>query len=408
MNLKLKDEPSLEPSVVEIEKLVYGGDGLARVNGQVVLVPFVLPGESVRTRTERVKTGLLRGRDAEILIAGADRVTPQCEYFGDCGGCQYQHSSYEAQVQHKRSILLETLARLGGINSPPEVSIVTAEPWHYRNRIQLHFNGRDMGFHKLGSHQLCKIDHCPISSPVLNEVVQKLSVACRQNGWPEFLKSLEVFTNESEVQLNVMESDRPVAARFFEWCAELIPQFAPGSIQYRAVDHDFRISGGSFFQVNRFLHDQLVSEAIGGLTGKTAVDLYAGVGLFTLPLAKQYEKVDAIERGGHAFGDLQFNARVARANVSSEKGSAEEYLRRLQDAPELVLADPPRTGLGKDATGELLRLKAPHLVIISCDPTTLARDLKKLLAVYKLDSLTLVDLFPQTYHLETIAKLTLL
>ncbi len=408
MNLKLKDGPSPEPSVVEIEKLVYGGDGLARVNGQVVLVPFVLPGESVRTQTERVKTGLLRGRDAEIVVPAADRVTPSCEYFGDCGGCQYQHSSYEAQVQHKRSILLETLARLGSISTAPEVKIITAEPWNYRNRVQLHFDGRKMGFHRPGSHQLCAIDHCPISSPVINEVIQKLSVASRQNAWPDFLRSLEVFTNETDVQLNVLESDRPVAARFFEWCAELIPQFAPGSIQYRAVDQTFRISGGSFFQVNRFLHDQLVTESIGGMSGKSAVDLYAGVGLFTLPLAKQFEKVDAVERGGHAFGDLQFNARSVGANIASEKGSAEDYLRRLQDAPQLVLADPPRTGLGKDATNELLRLQAPNVVIISCDPTTLARDLKKLLTVYHLDSLTLIDLFPQTYHLETIAKLTLL
>ncbi len=408
MNLKLKDGPSPEPSVVAIEKLVYGGDGLARVNGQVVLVPFVLPGESVRTQTERVKTGLLRGKDAEILVPAADRVVPGCEYFGDCGGCQYQHSSYEAQVQHKRSILLETLARLGGISNPPEVQLVTAEPWNYRNRVQLHFDGRKMGFHKFGSHQLRAIDHCPISSPVINQVIQKLSVASRQNAWPDFLRSLEVFTNETDVQLNVLESDRPVASRFFEWCAELIPQFAPGSIQYRALDQDFRISGGSFFQVNRFLHDQLVTEAIRGMSGKSAVDLYAGVGLFTLPLAKQFEKVDAVERGGHGFGDLQFNARSSGANIASEKGSAEDYLRRLQDAPELVLADPPRTGLGKEATGELLRLQAPNLVIISCDPTTLARDLKKLLAVYHLDSLTLIDLFPQTYHLETIAKLTLL
>ena len=174
------------------------------------------------------------------------------------------------------------------------------------------------------------------------------------------------------------------------------------------MDHNFRISGGSFFQVNRFLHNQLVSEAIGDASGKTAVDLYAGVGLFTLPLARQFEKVEAVERGGHAFGDLQFNARAAGLTIVSEKGSAEEYLHRLEHAPDLVLADPPRTGLGKDATGELLRLKAPRVVIISCDPTTLARDLKKLLTIYRLDSLTLVDLFPQTYHLETIAKLTLL
>ena len=406
MNLKLKDGPSPEPATVEIEKLVYGGDGLARLNGQVMLVPFVLPGESIRTGSERIKTGLLRGTNPEVLVPQAGRVIPECEYFGDCGGCQYQHASYELQLEQKRSILLETLGRIGGIKSTPEVKIVSAHPWNYRNRIQLHFHERKMGFHRGGSHQLCAIDHCPISSPVLNEVIRKLSTASKDNAWPNFLRSLEVFTNEADVQFNVLESDRPVAARFFQWCAEVIPQLAPGSIHYRAVDHDFRISGGSFFQVNRFLHDQLVNESIAGLNGKSAVDLYAGVGLFTLPLAQQFEQVHAIERGGPGFHDLLFNASVARANVISEKGTAEEYLHRLQDAPELMLADPPRAGLGNDATGELLRLQTPQIVVISCDPTTLARDLKKLLTIYQLDSLTLIDLFPQTYHVETIAKLT--
>jgi 23S rRNA (uracil1939-C5)-methyltransferase len=405
MNLKINDSDLSGSSVISIEKLVYGGDGLGRLDGQVVLVPLVLPGETVQVKPERVKKGLLRGAEPQVLAPAPERIVPRCEYFGSCGGCQYQHLDHALQLEQKRNILLETLARTGGITNPREVRIVSADPWNYRNRIQLHFSGRQMGFHKLGSHQLREIDHCEISSPLLNEVIKTLRDATREPEWPNFLNSLEVFTNETNVQLNVMDSDRPVAARFFEWCADIIPQFSPGSIDYRAADRVFRISGGSFFQVNRFLIDRMVQEVVNGFRGSTAVDLYSGVGLFTLPLATRFERVRAVERSVSAIRDLEFNAKVHGVAVEAEKGSAEDFLRRMNDTPDLILADPPRAGLGKEAAAELLRLRAPNVVIVSCDPTTLARDLKTLLTTYELESITLIDLFPQTYHLETIVKL---
>lgn len=407
MNLKTDERDLSTSPIISIEKLVYGGDGLGRIDGQVILVPLVLPGESVQVTCERAKKGLLRGSGPEVLQASPERITPRCEYFGECGGCQYQHFDHALQLQEKRSILLETLSRMGGIQDFGEVKIVSADPWNYRNRLQLHFKDRQLGFHKSGSHELCGIDHCEISSPMLNEVIRKLRDASKRPEWPSFLNSLEVFTNEAQVQLNVMDSDRPVAARFFEWCAEILPQFAPGSIEYSAAGYTFRISGGSFFQVNRFLVDRLVEEVIPTEAGRSAVDLYSGVGLFTLPLARKFEDVRAVERSIAAIRDLEFNAKAHDLSIDSEKGSAEDFLRRIQQRPDFILADPPRAGLGKEAVAELLRLQAPSVTIVSCDPTTLARDLKSLLSVYQLQSLTLIDLFPQTYHLETIAKLQL-
>lgn len=407
MNLKNDDrDPSASP-VISIEKLVYGGDGLGRLDGQVVLVPLVLPGESVQIRPEQVKKGLLRAANPAIVEQAPERIVPRCEYFGDCGGCQYQHFDHALQLEQKRSILLETLARMGGIKDPVEVKLVSADPWNYRNRIQLHFSGRQMGFHRSGSHTLCGIDHCEISSPMLNAVIQTLREASKRPEWPNFLNSLEVFTNETDVQLNVMDSDRPIAARFFEWCAELLPQFAPGSITYPTGDFSFRISGGSFFQVNRFLVDRLVEEVISDVEGDGAIDLYSGVGLFTLPLARKFKKVSAVERSIAAVRDLEFNAKAHGLEVESQKGSAEDFLRSTNIRPDLILADPPRAGLGREAIAELLRLQAPAVTIVSCDPTTLARDLKTLLTTYEISALTLIDLFPQTYHLETIVKLRL-
>jgi len=397
----------LQPVEVQIEKLVYGGDGLARLDGQVLLVPFVLPGERVIVTREIAKAGLLRGTLLNVIEAALQRITPRCEYFANCGGCHYQHAEYALQLEQKKLILRETLQRLGGVTYEDEIPMLSAEPWHYRNRIQLHFSDRKMGFHQAASHALCAVNHCEISSPALNDAIAKLQVAIRQPQWPQFLRSVELFTNESELQMTVVDSVRPVAARFFGWCASFLDSFASGPIEYSAAGHMFRISRGSFFQVNRFLIDKLVSEVLSEASGNFAVDVYAGAGLFSLPLSQRFARVDAIERGGPAFRDLEWNASRNGANIRPTRAPAEEFLRNVSDTPDLILADPPRTGLGADVTRELLRIRAAKLVIVSCDPATLARDLRKLLAAYRIARLTLVDLFPQTYHLETVAHLEL-
>ncbi len=401
-----KQEPASEVEV-GIEKLVYGGDGLARLNGQVVLIPFVLPGEQVQITTARVKGGVARGNVLQILNEVPGRAVPGCEYFTTCGGCQYQHANYELQLTQKQAILRETLRRLGGIEYEEEISVVSGPQWNYRNRIQLHFRNKRTGFYRAGSHDLCEITHCPISSPVLNEVIGKLQAAARQPQWPDFLQSLEVFTNEDRVQLTIGDSMRPVAARFFDWCGTFIPQLAHEPIEYLAAGHTYRIGLGSFFQVNRFLVDALIKQVAGEAQGQSAVDLYAGVGLFTLPLADRFETVYAVERGGSAFRDLETNAKQKEGKIQAERGSAEEFLGKLQVAPDLLIADPPRTGLGNATTAEIIRLRVPRMTLVSCDPATLGRDLKTLVPTYKIERMTLIDLFPQTYHFETIVQLAL-
>lgn len=394
-----------EPVTVEIEKLVYQGDGLARLDGRVVLVPFVLPGEQVSVITKRVKNGLLRGSSPHVLQSSPERTKPRCEYFANCGGCHYQHAQYAFELEQKRAILRETLQRLGGITYEKDIRVISAEPWYYRNRIQLHFSDGNSGFRKAESHDLCAITHCEISSPVLNEVIAKLRWAAKQPEWPGFLRSLEIFTNETELQLNVVDAMRPVAARFFRWCETFLLRLALGPIEYSAAGHTFRIGRGSFFQVNRFLVDVLVEEVIGDKEGTRAVDLYAGVGLFSLGLATRFTAVDAVERSGPAYRDLEWNTTRSAANIRTFSASAEDFLRDLTDTPDLVVADPPRAGLGHDATAELLRVAAPKLTVVSCDPATLARDLRNLLPTYQIERLTLIDLFPRTYHFETVVHL---
>jgi 23S rRNA (uracil1939-C5)-methyltransferase len=390
---------------VRIEKLVYGGEGLARIDGQVLLTPFVLPGELVSVSAHEVNSGLLRASDVQILEASPQRVRPACEYFGTCGGCQYQHAEYSYQLEQKQAILRETLRRLGGIDYREEICVVSGPPWEYRNRIQLHCAEGRIGFYGSGSHELCAIDHCPISSPKLNEVIQTLAWAAKQPQWPNFLQTLEVFTNETDVQLNVVDTKRPVAARFFEWCGTFVRGLAQGAIEYQACGHKFRVSRGSFFQVNRYLIEQLVDEVLGVARGQRAIDLYAGAGLFALPLASRFEQIQAVERGGPAYRDLEANASAAGERLQCRRNSAEDFLAGLDSTPDLVVADPPRAGLGKQATAELLRLRPAAVKLVSCDLATLARDVKKLLEAYRLARLALVDLFPQTYHFEVVVHL---
>ncbi|HYW46130.1 MAG TPA: class I SAM-dependent RNA methyltransferase [Bryobacteraceae bacterium] len=389
---------------VTVEKLVYGGDGLARLEGRVVFVPFVLPGERVRAEVEQEKPGWLRARPLEVVEPAAARVAPPCPYFARCGGCHYQHAPYQEQLSAKREILAEELRRLGKIAAPNEVDVISAEPLGYRNRAQFHIQNGRLGYWEARSHNLCAIEACPISSPKVNGAIRALNGMLRDPRWPPFVRSLEVFTDERQVQLNVLETERPVARRFFDWCAETISGLVSGPLDYQGR---FRVSGNSFFQVNRFLADRLVETAIDGARGETALDLFAGVGLFSLALAERFGEIGAVESAAGAVRDLEFNAaRAGRSNLRAEHGSAEAYLTRLERAPDFVLLDPPRAGLGKAVVRRLIELRPPDIAIVSCDPATLARDLAGLTAAgYQVERMTLVDLFPQTFHLETVVRL---
>ena len=381
---------------LRIEKLVYGGDGLARSDGRVVLTPFVLPGELVDVLTQRAKSDLLRGILAKVLEPSELRVAPPCPYFGRCGGCHYQHTPYENQLEQKRVILLEVLRRVGNIELEHEIAMLAGDPWHYRNRAQLHAHDGRVGFHAPGTHEVIPVDRCLISSPKLNDVIGRLARELPHYPW--FSTTIELFTNEVDVQVNVMDRIPASARSLFEELGTSLP------IEQGA----FRVSRNSFFQVNRFLIEQLLDVAIGQAEGESALDLYAGVGLFAHRLAARFRTVTAVETGSSAFRDLEFNTKRAELAVTCVKQTAEEYLAGLDTTPGWIVADPPRAGLGKQATRELLRLKAPRLTIVSCDPSTLARDLRSLLdGGYRLASTTLVDLFPQTYHLETVVQLTL-
>jgi len=393
---------------ITVEKLVYGGEGLGRLEGRAVLAPFVLPGERARVRSVSEKPGMVRAGLLEVLAAAPERVAPPCPYFMRCGGCHYQHAPYEMQLTLKRAILEDQLRRIGKVAPPAEIGVTAGEPFLYRNRVQLRVANGKLGYREAQSHKLCPIEKCPIASPAINGAIAILREMLGDPRWPRFVRAIELFTNETEMQLNILETEHPVARRFFDWCEERIPGLVSGALDYAAAGQTWRVSRGSFFQVNRFLIGKLVETALDGAEGQTALDLYAGVGLFSLALAQRFGSVTAVESGARAAGDLRFNAERAGLELRVEQTDAEAWMEQLETAPDFVLLDPPRAGIGRRMVERLAQLRPLRLAIVSCDPATLARDLAGLSAAgYRIDRLTLVDLFPQSFHLETVAHLAM-
>jgi 23S rRNA (uracil1939-C5)-methyltransferase len=420
--------------LVQIEKPIYGGAFLARVEGKAVFVPLALPGEQARVRVVEERRGYATAELEAIVAASPERVVPGCRHFGTCGGCQYQHAEYKAQLAYKQAILRETLER-GGVRAPAEIAVLAGEPWAYRNRIRLAFDadGR-VGYRGRRSHAVVAIEECPIAAPVLVEAAFSAAELFRRFAVPSRPAELSLFCNAAEDSMLASvftEGSAQVSLRdYFDALLPQIPSLrgvelvevhqgqsrtvarvGAESIDYRAAGFEFRVDHGAFFQVNRWLVDELVECVRGGLSGGLAWDLFAGVGLFARKLAERFERVVAVESAPAAMAALTEN--LKGTNATAVKATTLEFLRgaakgERPDAivPDLIVADPPRAGLGAETTELLGRIAAPALVYVSCDPATLARDLRELLSAgYKIERVTLADLFPQTFHLETVVKL---
>lgn len=403
------ESPSYEKRAVHAEKWVYGGQTLSRDAGQVILTPFALPGEQITVLPVRRKPGLLEARLVSIDAAAAERIDPRCPLFTRCGGCDYQHAPYEYQLARKAEIVREVFRRVGKFEAPEPARVLTGEPWGYRNRVQFHITKGQIGYQAAGSHQLVALDgDCPIAAPALNQALAGLRKALPHRMWPRFVRSLELFTNGKETLLNIGETDggQRVARSFFDWIPQQVPGANLGALEYEAGGHTYRVSHGSFFQTNRFLVEALCEEALRHATGERALELYAGVGLFTLPLARKVVHLDAVESSASAVRDLEFNLARAKAAAKPHRASADLFLETLAPGHDFVLADPPRSGLGKTVVKQLLRLAPRRVTLVSCDPATQARDLAALLAGgYQLAEYALADLFPHTFHIETVAHL---
>lgn len=462
--------------LLTIEKLIYGGDGLARLppdnsqsddggRGKAVFVPFVLAGEQIEASLGQEKPGFVRAHAKAIISSSPNRATPACPYFSQCGGCQYQHAIYEHQLEIKKDILRENLRRLAKFELPGEINFHASPPWNYRNRSRLQVQANPnfaAGYFRFGSHQLLPIEYCPISSPLINRGIAALWQVGRSSSSCEGIREIEFFANADDTRMRVDLhcAEDAKRANIRVWAEELssrMPEIvgvaafresgdgmhkSPLSIgapelTYQTRNHSFRVSAGSFFQTNRFLTDELIDLVTAGRSGDLALDFYAGVGLFSTALACNFRHVISVESSQTAASDLAYNlprngeaircatgqylsplaSGSARADASGhyaeshgEKGRVgkgklpQQHLHK----PDLIVVDPPRSGLGDRVARALASVHAPRVTYVSCDPATLARDLVPLQAAgYGIEEVHLVDLFPQTFHLETVVHLTL-
>ena len=425
---------------LSIEKLVYGGEGLSHAEGNTVFVPYVLPGEEVRASVCARKKKLIQANLLEVLKPAEQRIAARCPHFGTCGGCHYQHIQIDEQVRLKKAILRETLSRLGGVEWTGEMQEHTAEPFAYRNRAQWAFRNampRAFGYFLPESTHILPIDECPVLSPALAMAFGQLQEIARSNSLPAGVLEIEAFADgeDKKIALNVAFERFPAAVKLLaEQFRAAIPALeslllldqskdrfeldGPGYLLQRAGGFTYRVNHLSFFQVNRFLIEDLLQTIVAGAKGGYALDLYAGVGFFTLPLAKAFRKVVSVDANLSATRDLRNNAETAGAQVISVNEHAEEFLKKNQEKPDFVVLDPPRAGLGAEAAARLANLGATEIAYLSCDPSTLARDLAVLMATgrkpateaepahrYEITEAHLFDLFPQTFHIETLLKL---
>jgi len=434
--------------------MIYGGDGLAHLpadekgRGKAVFVPLVLRGEKVEASLTEQKPGFARARAESILEPSPHRVEPGCPYFGRCGGCHYQYSSYEHQLEIKQEILRETLKRTAKLELSVDIQVHPSPPWNYRNRSRLKVQTTPefkAGYFKVASHELLAVAECPISSALINRGIAALWQSGRAGKVPPGVDEVEFFANADDTQLLVEVSAKADSRRaalrawaedFKNYMAEIAgvvvfrqaANEAPGTqdtlltvgaghLTYQTARANYRVSAGSFFQTNRHLTDELVKIVTEGQSGEAALDLYAGVGLFSTALCDM-RHILSVEPSQTSTADLSYNL---TSNGEAVRATTEEYLsgshntRRSRkgavlphpvNKPDLAVVDPPRSGLGERVARSLVTLGAPRVVYVSCDPVTLARDLAVLLTGgYRIEQVHLVDLFPQTYHLESVVHL---
>ena len=444
----------MPPMDVTIEKLIYGGDGLAHHEGSTVFVPFVLPAERVAVAPVEQKKQFVRARVDKLLEPSPQRVPPPCPHFGVCGGCNYQHIPYDAQLVYKAEILRETLRRIGGVDWTGEIKTHASPPWGYRNRAQWKIrppldssegstqaNARasnkslaklEIGYFRANSTALCAVENCAILSPLLLKTLLGLRAALAAGELPRELREIEAFSNEgagkatdpggSKLLLTANFSGFPSRIEeHAETIRRIVPEaasilfhdpshdrmelFGPGFLETEAAGVKYRVGHFSFFQVNRSLVDDLVRTVCDEENGRLALDLFSGVGLFSIPLAKRFERVIAVESNPAAVRDLETNMR-GLSTIEVRTADVERFLDRNKERPEFVALDPPRDGLAPDAAKRLGRLHPARITYVSCEPPTLARDLAVFTeAGYDCSEIHVFDLFPQTFHMETVAQL---
>lgn len=384
-----------------IEKLVPGGEGLARHAGKVVFVAGGLPGERLRVRLTESKKDYARGEAVEILAASPERVKPPCPVADRCGGCDWQHLSYPEQLRQKVALAADALRRVGGI-AWPGLAIEAGEPWRYRSRARLHAApGGRLGFLARGSRQVIPLAGCPVAHPALNALI-----AAGPGSGP----AAEQYLAWGDSRARAMAPPQSPSPRSEGPADSGVPTSGPGGeLCTQVLGKPIRFDLGCFFQSNVAMLEKLLPYALEGLSGDSAMDLYCGVGIFGAFLADRFRSVLAVEENPASLAYARRN--IPGPDAVFLEGKLEDLalqgrLGGTGRRPDAVVVDPPRPGLDAAVRDWLAGNRPPRLVYVSCNPVTLARDLKSLTAAgFRLQDLRLFDFYPQTAHVEAVAKL---
>jgi 23S rRNA (uracil1939-C5)-methyltransferase len=400
--------------IVNLTTHTYGGETLGRLpDGRAVFVPFAMPGEEVRVRLIEEKRGYARAELIEVVTASPVRITPVCKHFTTCGGCHYQHMPYASQLSAKNNILRDQLVRLGKIKDPPvKPTVSSPRQYHYRNNIQFQVTEQgSLGFYGTQTDDILAIQECHLPEEALNLLWPKLDfepgaelkrVSLRLGKDEDILITLE--SNDPEPP-EFMVEDLPISAIYLG--PDVVHVLAGNSyIVIEVLERPFRVSAASFFQVNTPMAAVMVAHVLDYLDLKstdTVIDAYAGVGLFSAFMAPRIKRLLAIEDVPQACADFVYNLDEFD-NVELYQGKVEDILPVLEVKPQAILVDPSRAGLDRHVVDGILDMQPEVLVYVSCDPATLARDARRLTTGgYRLENITPFDLFPQTYHIESIS-----
>ncbi len=383
---------------VPIQKIVPNGFGLAFAENLTIFVSLAAAGDKLRVKVREKKGKIAFAEIVEILEPSADRTEPKCAYFGRCGGCDFQQMNYAAQLDAKVGIVRDCLTRIGKINYEKEIPIAgSPREYGYRSRAQWHADAsrKRIGYFKRNSHDVIDVESCPILTPELQTTLTKLREKVDWESFRSKIIEIEAANSGDEISIYSSEIVEPTH-----------------EISFSASGEKYFYDADSFFQGNQFLIESLIEAAAKDANGENALDLYCGAGLFTLPLARKFKNVIGVEASEKATKFAKRNlehARIENARIYTE--NVEEWLAENADdlgEIDLVLLDPPRAGTTRSIIETIMRIRPKQISYVSCEPSILARDLRVLCeSEYDIDSLQAIDLFPQTHHVETVARLKL-
>src|SRR6266404_184080 len=381
---------------VEIERILPGGVGLAHAAGKTIFVALAAPGDRLRVTIDRVQGNSSFASIKEILTPSPVRIEPPCPYFGRCGGCDFQQMTYEAQLGAKVEIIRDCLHRIARLENPPEIAVhASPKNWRYRARAtwQVDLEQESVGYYERASRRVCDVADCAVLVPALQTTLEHIRTT-RREALPDGLKHIDVVVGDNGVS---------VAPEFAD--------FHTSEVSLKIFDEVYSYNAEAFFQINQHLLAPLIATALPNVHGEAALDLYCGVGLFTLPLARRFSRVLGIEANPVASRFARRNLQEARlGNAKIVTSTVSEWLRanvRTHGPVDFILLDPPRAGAESLVIKSILDLHPKRISYVSCDPATLARDLKKLLAGgYDIDLIAAFDMFPQTHHVETVVHLS--